>query len=105
MFWKRFDKCKPKKNGWYQCTIVYPFHDSYQSYVMDLYYYTEIGKWKDNRRQSVFDTYEVFGYEESNEKHQLSTIDLCDRTDQVIAWKKLPKVYRRIKDVTNVSIQ
>jgi hypothetical protein len=92
MFWKDFKKHKPKKKGWYQCTIVFLFtDDEYQTYVMDLFYDTSTKKWIDNRRQSIFDTYEVLCYDGT----RLYTSKECDRTDEVVAWRKIPKPYKR----------
>lgn len=95
MFWKRFDKHKPTKNGWYQCTISFEFGDSvHQTYVMDLYWDNSTQKFRDNRRQNVFDTYDVYGYKNGNKREKLFTSNLCDRTDTVVAWKNLPKPYK-----------
>lgn len=100
MRWKRFDKNKPKtyprKNGWYQCTVEV---DGQQRYVMDLYWYVDARKFKDNRRQDVFNTYEVMitkfddGIGEYSER--VYTADICDRTDSVVAWRKMPKPYMK----------
>lgn len=86
--WHLFKKKKPKKDGWYTCTVEVPGR---QRYVMDLYWYSEIQRFKDNRRQDVFNTYKVFGYK-GNELH---TCELCDRTKEVVAWKKRPRTYMK----------
>lgn len=86
--WKKFAKKKPKKDGWYQCTVEVRRQ---QRYVMDLYYYASSQRFVDNRRQNVFTEYTVIDWEE---KH-LSTDLLCDRTDSVVAWRKMPRTYMR----------
>lgn len=88
MFWKIFKNKKPTKNGWYQCTVEVP---NQQRYVMDLYWHNELQRFKDNRRQNVYDTYNVLNYK--NEK--MYTERLCDRTENVVAWKKLPRTYMK----------
>ena len=114
MFWKRFDKHKPKKKGWYYCTIEFYLTETIkQTYTMDLYWYPESQSFKDNRRENVFTLYDVHGYDIrrrnelnlydvcgfdiGNEKERLHTDILCDRTDEVIAWRKCPKPYKRFK--------
>lgn len=92
--WKPYPKNKPKEKGWYQCSIRYG-EDKNQAYVMDLYYYPESDKWKDNRRQDVFNTYAVYGYNDKTHMQDklLLTERVCCRED-VIAFKRLPKIYR-----------
>lgn len=97
--WNEFPKKKPKKNGWYQCTIdsvVDEEKNQYQSYVMDLYYDVKNNKWIDNRRQDIFNIYEVYGHcKGPNGTTALERIygdDYCIR-DDVIAWKLLSKPY------------
>ena len=91
MFWKKFSKRKPKEKGWYITTVEVK---GSQRYTMVLYWYPDKGRWIDNIRQNVFDVYDVYGYSNgSTKKIKLNTIQLCDRTDDVIAWKKLPKTY------------
>lgn len=86
--WKRFDKKKPRKNGWYTCTVEVPRQ---QRYVMDLYWYNETQSFRDNRRQNVYDSYDVYNYQ-----HEKMCSDrLCDRTSNVVAWRKRPKTYMR----------
>ena len=88
MFWKVFKDKKPIKNGWYQCIVEVP---NQQRYVMDLYWYNEKQQFRDNRRQNVYDTYNVLNYK--NEK--MYTEKLCDRTENVVAWRKIPKAYMK----------
>lgn len=94
MFWKIFKKKQPKKDGWYQCTVEVP---GQQRYVMDLYWYGNVQRFRDNRRQTVFDYYHVFGYNDETGKNdkRMYTEDICDRTVDVIAWRKVPKPYMK----------
>ena len=89
MFWRDFDKHKPKKEGWYQCSITFGNNSFNQSYVMDLYWYPDRQQFRDNRRQHVFNTYEVF----SCSGKRLYTSQLCNRTKDVTGWRKMPKYY------------
>lgn len=97
--WNEYPKKKPKKNDWYQCTVKFLVDEEknlYESYVMDLYYDVKNDKWKDDRRQDVFDIYEVYGNCEGpngiEALERLYTDDCCVR-DYVIAWKLLSKPY------------
>ena len=89
--WKKFPTNSPPKEGWYQCTVEIK---NQQRYVMNLYWrYNKDsvygGRWKDNIRQDVFNTYEIY----DRYGKQLHTSDECDRTYSVVAWKKMPKPY------------
>lgn len=88
MLWKRFDKKKPKKDGWYICTVE---AENQLRYTMDLYWYSDRQQFRDNRRQDVFNSYDVYG--DKNKK--LYSEKLCNRTDDVIAWKKQPRTYMK----------
>ena len=94
--WKPYPKHKPKKRGWYICSIRYG-EDKGQAYVMDLFWDDILGRWKDNRRLNVFQEYEVLGYKKDIRDMDLKTRlyfdNLCYRTD-VIAFKKLPRIYK-----------
>lgn len=93
MFWKKFSNRHPEKEGWYMTTVEVK---GQQRYTMALYWYPEIGKWIDNVRQYVFDSYRVYNFR----SERLYTIPLCDRTNDVVAWRKIPNTYTRgfIKD-------
>lgn len=99
MFWKKFPDKKPKKDGWYQCTIAFPFTklpdgtDVYQTYVMDLHYCTETEQFIDNRERHVFHLYDVYGYGKGNQKVKLKSYEHGDKTEYVVAWKHMPKPY------------
>ena len=52
-------------------------------------------RWKDNRRLDVYNTYEVYGYNDEthlNDK-RIYKDNVCFR-DDVVAFKKLPKIYK-----------
>lgn len=89
--WIPVSESLPKVNGWYQCTVQ--VLDLVRT--MELYY--KNGKWIDNRRVNMFDTYDIYGYAMSTEKHKLSYEELkpmFDWTISVVAWKPLSEPYR-----------
>lgn len=92
--WIIFKKRKPKKDGWYQCTVEVP---SQQRYVMDLYWYADRQQFRDNRRQDVFNCYAVYGYNDEThlQDERLYSERICNRTEDVIAWRKIPRPYMR----------
>lgn len=69
--WRIFDKKKPKKDGWYVCTVEIP---NEQRYVMDLYWYNKKQAFVDNRRPKDC---------------------LYNRTNEVIAWKNCEKPFMK----------
>ena len=82
----------PTDNGWYQCTVAL---DGGLSLTMDLYY--KNGKWLDNRRINMFDTYDIYGYGNTTKNHKLSYQELIsefDWTANVTAWMPLPIPYK-----------
>lgn len=103
MFWKTFPSHKPKKDGWYQCTIAFPVSRDtdgspiYQTYVMDLYWYGTGKQFVDNRRKDVFREYNAYAYDDTSKKFdkQIFSDSRCYRTSSVIAWKKMPRTYRQ----------
>lgn len=64
---------------------------------MDLFWYGHQQKFKDNRRQTIFSDYMVYGYNDETGKDDklMTTCNLCDRTENVIAWRKMPKTYMK----------
>lgn len=82
--WHKFKNYKPKKDGWYICTVEVC---QQQRYVMLLYWYSDQNKFIDNNRQNIFDTYRVLNYA----SEELKSCSLCDRTSGVIYWKKQMK--------------
>lgn len=95
-FWKKFDTSHHQtKEGWYLCTVEVK---NQQRYVMNLFWYNNKysaygGYFKDNLRQHIFDVYEVYGYDDNSpdKKKLLNTCDLCNRTDDVVYYKKIQK--------------
>lgn len=94
--WKPYPKYKPEKRGWYCCSIRYGEEEG-QAYVMDLFWDDVREVWKDNRRLNVYQTYEVYGWGQdiigNPIKERIWYDNLCERNN-VIAFKKLPKIYR-----------
>jgi hypothetical protein len=50
---------KPKRDGWYQCTIRHG-ENMEKAYVTDLLYKARLNRWIDVHRQNVFEGYRVF---------------------------------------------
>lgn len=94
--WKPYPKHIPKARGWYICSIRYG-EEPGQAYVMDLFWDDERKLWKDNRRANVFQTYKVIGWGTDLRDRPCETQiwhdNLCERKD-VIAFKRLPKIYK-----------
>ena len=89
--WTPVSEELPKDNGWYQCTVI----SDNLILTMDLFY--KDGKWLDNRRINMFNTYDIYGYGNSTEKHKLSYQELIsefDWTENVMAWMPLLKPYK-----------
>lgn len=81
----------PEENEWYQCTVI--LNDLPRT--MELFY--KNGKWLDNRRIDMFNTYDIFGYGNTEERHKLSYQELISEfewSQHVIAWKPLPQPYK-----------
>lgn len=80
----------PTDNGWYHCTADL----DNLLLTIDLYY--KNGKWLDNRRINMFNTYEIYGYDNMTEYHKLSYQELISEfewTEKVIAWMPLLESY------------
>lgn len=89
-FWRAYPNRKPKKDGFYLCTI-----DVGERYIEKLWYNSRFNTWSDLRRQKVFDGYVVYKpCRAPIQENRVYTDGLCDRTEDVVAWKKLPKFYR-----------
>ena len=89
-FWRRYPRRKPKESGFYLCTIQM----DEDRYLLILFYSANKDKWIDIRRQKVFDGYVVYKVCRAPiEENRVYTDGLCDRTEEVIAWKRLPKIY------------
>ena len=60
---------------------------------MDLYFHD--GYWVDRRRKQVFEGYKVYKPSRAAiEDNRVWNDELCDRED-VIAWRRLPNVYKK----------
>ena len=91
-FWRKYPKRKPKKEGWYQCTVKHGFGID-KPRVMDLYFHD--GHWTDRRRKQVFEGYKVYKPSRAAiEDNRVWNDELCDR-DDVIAWRRLPNAYKK----------
>lgn len=88
--WFPISEKLPKENGWYQCTVV----SNDLPRTMELFY--KNGKWVDNRRIDMFNLYDIYGYGNTGEKHNLSYQEIqgLEWTENVIAWKLLSEPYR-----------
>lgn len=88
--WIPVSESLPKENGLYQCTVI--LNDLPRT--MELFY--KNGKWLDNRRINMFDTYDIYGYGNTKEKHKISYQELISEFEWnqvIIAWQPLPRPY------------
>lgn len=97
-FWRPLKWFKPKKEMWYQCTVKYGLSGKIENpMIMDLYWWNAPdrgGIWVDRRRESVFDGYKVYlPNRAAIDDNRVFRDNCCERID-VIAWRKLPKIYR-----------
>lgn len=93
--WRKYPRWKPKVNGYYLCTVV---ETNGSLVIYKLYYNKSVDRWIDISRQTVFDGYVVYKVCRAPiEENHVYTDGMCNRTEDVIAWKKLPKVYWRKK--------
>lgn len=93
--WIPVSKRLPKGNGWYQCTVIV----NNLPRTTELFYKND--KWLNNRSISMFNTYDIYGYGYTTEKHKLSYQELIsefDWTENVVAWMPLPEPYKGGKD-------
>ena len=89
--WRKYPRWKPRKEGYYLCTIKTDMETGY-SYVTRLFYDKIHDKWVNNDRLSVFSGYNVYKVCRAPiEENRVFGDGLCDRTDDVVYWKKLPK--------------
>lgn len=92
-FWRPFKYIKPKEPGSYLCTVMHGKGEN-QPVVMELYYSLG-GNWINKHRKNVFDGYKVYASTRAPIDSNRVWVDyLCERID-VVAWKKMPKVYKR----------
>ena len=94
-FWRPYPLLKPRKSGFYLCTVRYL---ETNSFVVEKLHYSN-GKWTNKSRQLVFEGYKVYKLDRATieENHVYSDI-LSELPDETIAaWKKLPRAYDRRK--------
>lgn len=85
-FWRPYPFLKPKRDGWYLCTVG--------DQVTRLYYNEREDRWVNVSRQQVFDGYKVYKTgREPLEYNRVYTDRLCE-PDDILAWKRLPKSSR-----------
>lgn len=91
-FWRPYRFFKPRKDGWYLCTV----QDGYgvnEPKVLYLYFRKWDQRWINDTRQTVFDGYKVYESGKAPiEDYRVLTDIYCERYD-VVAWKKLPWCY------------
>lgn len=93
--WRKYPKRKPEHNGYYLCTVI---EANGEHTLYKLYYKKTVDKWIDMSRQTVFDGYVVYKVCRAPiEENRVYTDGMCNRTEDVIAWKQLSKEYRRRK--------
>lgn len=89
--WRRYPSHSPKENGWYQCVCQHGAGYN-NPRVMDMYYFVNLNKWVDGRRQSVFDGYKVYKPDRAPiEDNRVWSDGDCERID-ILAWRKLPEI-------------
>ena len=99
-FWRKHPKRKPKHAGFYLCTVtVWDGENRERSYIDRLYFTkNDGGHWIDSSRQAVFDEYKTFKYyAELIQEVRVFGDPMCDLTDKVTAWKKLPRVHGKYR--------
>ena len=95
--WHNFIKKKPKKKGWYITTVEVK---GQQRYTMALCWYPETQKFMNNTAAAVFHMYKVYAYDDDGNDVRMYSGEVCDRTNDVIVWRNMPKAYMKgfIKD-------
>ena len=89
--WRELSKEKPKKDGWYLCTLQTPGVDRH---VEQLYWYGEIQQFKNKEIVDLYNSCDVYAYNRVTHDYDILLKD--HRTDdQIIAWKHLPRVYSK----------
>lgn len=104
-YWRNYPKRKPTKDGLYLCTIDM---GAGIHIVKQLWYNTRQDKWINKERLSVFNMYDVYRCcLTPNDENRVIDDELCDRTDDVIYWRMLPKTKKGKldkKDCANLSV-
>lgn len=93
-FWKKYPDRKPDSSGYYWCSVAKWDGEDREIFIgMVLYYNKSTDKWIDVSRQSVFDGYFVYKTEVKSDWDIGEATDyLCDKTEDVVAWKRVPRV-------------
>lgn len=89
--WREFSKEKPKKDGWYQCTVG--LSDS-ERHIEQLYWYREIQQFKNKQISDIYSSCDVYAYNRVTHEYDILVKDY-EEDGVVIAWKKLPRVYKK----------
>ena len=85
--WRPYPLIKPKNDGWYTVTLS-------DGSVMDLEYIGWADRWMDSRRKQVFDGYKVYHSGRAPiEENRVYNDSLWNRTDEVVAWKRVSKPF------------
>ena len=94
-FWRNYPARKPKEDGLYLCTIDM---GAGIHLVKLLWYNDRMDKWINRDRLSVFEAYAIYKLDRATiEENRVYVDDLCERTDDVIAWKMVPKAMTKKK--------
>lgn len=89
--WRDLSKEKPKKDGWYLCTLQTPGVDRH---VEQLYWYGEIQQFKNKEIVDLYNSCDVYAYNRATHEYDILLKD--HRTDdQIIAWKHLPRAFSK----------
>lgn len=89
--WRVLSEEKPKKDGWYLCTVKLSDGDCH---IEQLYWYGEIQQFKNKQVVDIYSTCDVYAYNRVTHEYDILVKDYIPR-EQVIAWKKLPRVYKK----------
>lgn len=85
--WRPYPLLKPKTDGWYSVSL-------FDGTVMDLEYISWSNRWMDSRRQSVFNGYKVYkSGRAAIDENRVFDDKLCNRTSEVVAWRKIGLPY------------
>lgn len=89
--WRVLSEKKPKKDGWYLCTVE--LVDG-ERHIEQLYWYGEIQQFKNKQVVDIYSTCDVYAYNRVTHEYDILVKDYISK-EQVIAWKKLPRVYKK----------
>lgn len=89
--WRQLTIEKPKRDGWYQCTIE--LKDG-ERRVEQLYWYGSVQQFKNKQVLDIYDSCDVYAYNRVTHEYDILVNDYVS-DEKVIAWKRLPKPYRK----------